>query len=136
VILVDTGPLVAIVDASDAQHTRAVDDLDRFVPMGLTICEAVLVEATFLLRTTGQRDRLKRLLAYTKASPIRADEDLWDDVFAWLLKYAEHEPDWADACLAVLAGRDRQYRVWTFDDEFRSIWRRPDGSAIPLARRK
>lgn len=54
-------------------------------------------------------------------------------MFEWLTKYAEREPDWADACLAVLSGRDSKLKVWTYDSEFRTIWRRPDGSAIPMA---
>ena len=39
--------------------------------------------------------------------------------------YADHEPDWADACLAVLSGRDHDLKVWTYDREFRTTWRRP-----------
>jgi hypothetical protein len=54
-------------------------------------------------------------------------------VFDWMEKYADHEPDWTDGCLAVLCGRDRSLKVWTCDTEFRSIWRRPDGSTVPLA---
>jgi hypothetical protein len=33
----------------------------------------------------------------------------------------------------VVAGREGRARVWTFDREFRTIWRRPDGRPIPLA---
>jgi hypothetical protein len=54
-------------------------------------------------------------------------------VLAWLLEHADHHPDWTDACLAVLSGRDSTLQVWTYDREFRATWRRPDGSAIPLA---
>jgi hypothetical protein len=65
--------------------------------------------------------------------PADADASFRSDVFAWLLKYAEHEPDWADACIAVLCGIDRSLSVWTFDQEFHTTWRRPDGTRIPLA---
>ena len=34
---------------------------------------------------------------------------------------------------AVLCGRDKALKVWTYDGEFRTTWRRPDGTAIPLA---
>ena len=51
----------------------------------------------------------------------------------WLLKYAEHEPDWADGCLAVLCGRNESLRLWTYDREFRTTWRTPDGRTIRLA---
>lgn len=55
------------------------------------------------------------------------------EVFAWLAKYSDHEPDWADACLALLCGRDTKLKVWTYDREFRTARRRFDGKAIPLA---
>jgi len=35
----------------------------------------------------------------------------------------------------VLASRDRRVRVWTYDDEFVTVWRRLDGSRVPLANR-
>ena len=54
-------------------------------------------------------------------------------MFEWLLKYGDHDPDWADGCLAVLSERDSSVKVWTYDREFRTTWRRPNGSAIPLA---
>jgi predicted nucleic acid-binding protein len=54
-------------------------------------------------------------------------------VFHWLTKYAEHEPDWADACIAVLCGHDKRLKVWTYDREFRTTWRRLDGTVIPMA---
>ena len=57
----------------------------------------------------------------------------WDDVFDWLERYAEHDPDLADAQLAVLCSKKSDYRVWTYDKEFQSVWRRLDGSRIPLA---
>ena len=61
------------------------------------------------------------------------DEDrLWAQVFDWLMRYRDHDPDWADAYLAVVAGTDRQFKVWTYDREFRATWRRPDGTPIPL----
>jgi predicted nucleic acid-binding protein len=61
------------------------------------------------------------------------DADFWSDAMDWLARYAKHEPDWADACLAVVSGHDRQIKIWTFDREFRTTWRRPNGTRIPLA---
>jgi hypothetical protein len=56
---------------------------------------------------------------------------------AWLRRFNEnnvdYQLDWADACRAVLCGRERDAKVWTYDREFRTTWRRPDGTAIPLA---
>jgi hypothetical protein len=68
-----------------------------------------------------------------RIAPLSTDAGAWFEVLGWLLKYADHEPDWADGCIAVLCGRDRRLKVWTYDREFRTTWRRPDGTAIPMA---
>jgi hypothetical protein len=41
--------------------------------------------------------------------------------------------DWTDGYLAVVSGKERRIKLWTYDREFRTTWRRPDGTAIPLA---
>lgn len=135
-ILVDTTPLVAVCDARDSRNRTADDDLESLlISNDFAICDAVLSEACFHLRHPGQRHRLRGLLFQMKAHPVPAANDLefQNDVFDWLAKYADHTPDWADACLAVLSGRDPTARVWTYDSEFRTTWRRPNGTAIPLA---
>ena len=134
-ILVDTAPLVALCDARDSQHAIAVEQLGKLASAGLCTCEAVLMESCFHLPHREQRQRLHALLdALAIASlPGPCDRRFWSDVFHWLTKYAEHEPDWADACIAVLCGHDNRLKVWTYDREFRTTWRRPDGTVIPLA---
>jgi len=137
VILVDTAPLVALSDPRDSLHARAVRDLDSLARHPLAACSPVLTEACFLLSHPVQRARLHRLLAELPVRPVPiADEaGVWQDAFLWMQRYADHEPDWADAYLAVLSDRDRRARVWTYDGEFRTTWRRPDGSRIPMAPR-
>jgi predicted nucleic acid-binding protein len=135
VILVDTAPVVALCDPRDSLNHTAVRDLDRLWRQPLILCSPVLTEACFLLRHPAQRARLRRLLGDLSIHAYQADDEgrLWIEVLAWMEDYQDHEPDWADAYLAVVAGRDRRFRVWTYDREFRTTWRRPDGSAIPLA---
>jgi predicted nucleic acid-binding protein len=58
---------------------------------------------------------------------------LWRQAMAWSLEYAEHNPDWADAYIVALCGRHRGLKVWTYDEEFRRVWRRADGSGVPMA---
>ncbi len=134
-IIVDTTPLVALCDARDSQHPTAVKELGKLAQAELCTCEAVLVECCFHLPHREQRQRLHALLDALAISslPGHCNRDFWSDVLGWLAKYAEHEPDWADACIAVLSGQDRRLKVWTYDREFRTVWRRPDGSAIPMA---
>jgi predicted nucleic acid-binding protein len=135
VILVDAGPLVALCDRRDPYHGQAVAELQALAGSAFATCEAVLVEACFHLPHRVQRQRLRALLDRLDVAPLPAapDSRYRRQVFDWLLKYADHEPDWADACLAVLCSEDAGARVWSFDREFRTTWRRRDGTAIPLA---
>jgi predicted nucleic acid-binding protein len=135
VILVDAGPLVALCDARDARHRVAVADLESLAADHLAVCEAVLTETCFHLPHRSQRQRLRVLLRGLEVQPLPlvGDRAFWLEVFDWLETYADHEPDWADACLAVLCGRERALKVWTYDRKFRTVWRRPDGTPIPLA---
>lgn len=136
-ILLDTAPLVALCDPRDSLNKVAVRDLDRLSRQPFVACAPVLTEACFLLPYPVQRRRLRTFLGEFSVAPYRADDEmgLWQEVFEWLDQYGEHGPDWADGYLAVASGRERRFRVWTYDREFRTIWRRPDGTRIPLALR-
>jgi predicted nucleic acid-binding protein len=134
-ILVDTTPLVALCDGRDAKHRLALKHLATLAADDLAVCDAVLTEACFHLPHRSQRLRLRSVLNDLNVQVLTATHEpaFWLEVLDWLLKYADHEPDWADGCLAVLSGRDKDLRVWTYDREFRTRWRRPNGTAIPLA---
>ena len=134
-ILIDTTPLVALCDARDSLHRVALRDVQTLAPERLGVCEAVLMEACFHLAADAQRQRLRAVLdqLHIAAAPRSDDRGFWLGVLDWLSKYSAHEPDWADGCLAVLSGRDASVKVWTYDREFRTTWRRPDGTAIPMA---
>ena|SRR5438128_1558445 len=134
-ILVDTTPLVALCDPRDSLNKTALKDLKRLRDSQLAVCEPVLTEACFHLSAPSQRMRLHRMLQQLGIlrAPVHEHEPMWAEIFDWLAKYSDHEPDWADAYLAVLCGRDRNHKVWTYDVEFKTIWRRPDGTRIPTA---
>lgn len=133
-ILCDANVLVALVDPRDQLRPIAAEDLERLAGEDLLVTLPVLAEAIFLLPHPMQRERLAHILDGQAIAPVGGADtyDIRGKVFEWLQQYAEHEPDWADAHLAVLCGRDRHCRVWTYDAEFRTIWRRPDGSRIPI----
>jgi predicted nucleic acid-binding protein len=134
-ILVDTTPLVALCDARDSKHRTAVRHLESLAQNEFAVCNAVLTEACFHLQHRSQRLRLRALLndLSMRPVPVTCERPFWLEVLDWLAKYADHEPDWADASLAVLSGRDKDLKVWTYDREFRTTWRRPNGTSIPLA---
>jgi predicted nucleic acid-binding protein len=134
-ILIDTGPLVALCDARDSRHARALAEIDRIGARTIVALSAVLCEACFLLETQALRARLREILAKVEMNG-RAEEHepaFRESVFEWLDRYSDQQPDFADACLAIASGWERSVEVWTFDGEFTTTWRRPDGSRIPLA---
>ena len=134
-ILVDTTPLVALCDPRDGLHAKAIADLDRVAKRAIVLCDPVLTEACFLLSRPAQRARLERLIVELGMTPLAIEDatELRLEVFRWLTRYGEHEPDWADGYLAVVSERQKDARVWTYDREFRTTWRRPGGTRIPLA---
>ncbi len=79
------------------------------------------------------RARLFNWLASYNISIPNVDLGSVGRVRNWMDQYAEHEPDFADAALIDIADQSPQMAIWTYDREFRNIWRRPNGSKIPLA---
>ena len=136
-ILVDTGPLVALSDPRDEQNTSALRECTHLREEGLVTCEAIVTEACFHLKEPHQRLRLASTLKELRISNVSwpSPGPPWSPVLEWMARYAEHRPDWADACIAVLSGMDKDLHVWTFDKEFTTTWRRPDGSRIPVVAR-
>ncbi len=122
-ILVDTTALVALCDGRDSKHRAAVKALESLAAEDFLVRDAVLTETCFQLPRAHQRQRLRLLLhdLDMRSPPQVHERDFWSYVFDWLAKYGDHEPDWADACVAVLSGRDKNVKVWTYDP------------AIPLA---
>ncbi len=134
IVLVDTGPLVALCDRRDRLHDRALRELDRLARHRFVASDAVIAEAHHLLTTRPTRDRLSALVArlpIVAATPEEPDTRR-REALDWMTRYADHMPDYADALL-VLDSAVTGSRVWTFDAEFRTTWRRVDGSRVPLA---
>ena len=134
-ILVDTGPLVALCDTRDGLHRRATRDFRSLARKGFFVCESVLTEVCFHLTHSVHRRRLRAIIDEFDIRSVDVDDNhaFWLAVADWVIKYADHDPDWADGCLAVLSGYDTRLNVWTYDGEFQTTWRRPDGLPIPLA---
>lgn len=133
-ILVDTGPLVALCDASDRLHSRANRELDRLSgPLFLGL--PLLTEACFLLPDAHLRRRVSALLdreVMQLAAPKNGDQAA-HRTLKWLERYSEHEPDFADGFLVTWAESDASLAVWTFDREFSTVWRTLGGKKVRLA---
>jgi predicted nucleic acid-binding protein len=127
-VLVDTGPIVAILSESDAHHAACVEQLHRIKGPLLT-CWPVITEAVWLLGAYPQA--AGRLLSSFKGRPFELlpldDSDL-PGIASILAKYEDLGIQLADASLIHLANRERIETIFTLD--------RRDFGVMRLARGK
>ncbi len=129
-VILDTGPLVALINAHDRYHEWSKMQWADMAPPLLT-CEAVLSEACFLLRNSdgGSRIVLELLERNVLNIPFRLMEDVTQ--IAWLLKkYADIPMSLADACLVRMTELYPDSIVLTIDSDF-NIYRKNKRNIIP-----
>ncbi len=129
-VILDTGPLVALINAHDRYHEWSKIQWADIAPPLLT-CEAVLSEACFLLRNSdgGSRIVLELLERNVLNIPFRLMEDVTQ--IAWLLKkYADIPMSLADACLVRMTELYPDSIVLTIDSDF-NIYRKNKRNIIP-----
>ena len=131
VILVDTGPLVALFDKRDKYHAWTVAALGSTVGP-LTTCEAVLTEVCFLLKQQfGGAEEVFELLDRGLLQ-LRFDLRAEHERVAQLMKrYGDLPMSLADACLVRMAETIPASRVMTLDTDFK-VYRRHGRQVIPL----
>jgi predicted nucleic acid-binding protein len=115
VILVDTGPLVALFDPQDAQHARCRDVL-RTLEERLFTTVAVLTEAFHMLSPGSYgADRLREFIRRGGLAVWFLDETSLQRAFALMEQYADHPMDLADASLIVAAETLPTRKIFTID---------------------
>jgi uncharacterized protein len=114
-ILVDTGPLVALFDPKDDQHQRCVTTL-RAVREPIRTTVPVLTEAFHTLGpgTVGS-DRLREFVLKGGLSVWWFDAATLLRAFELMDVYADHPMDLADASLIVAAETLATRKVFTID---------------------
>lgn len=118
-ILLDSGPLVALLSRTDAKHARARRLFAESLPPFRT-CEAVVAEACFLMRkvhASGPAEvvALGRRGVYDVVMSLH---EHWTNIEALLRKYSDRPISLADACLIRCAEIHLEARVFTFDSDF------------------
>jgi predicted nucleic acid-binding protein len=121
VTLLDTGPLVALIDDLDAHHRAAVRALSA-VPGKATTTWAVVGEALYLLgRHRGwlAQAPLARLVHTGRLEVADLTAVVGNRSLELMAEYSDAAMDFADASLVALAEARRDYRIVTFDSDFR-----------------
>ena len=122
-ILVDTGPLVALFDPKDGHHSRCRKTLEAIrEPMATTV--SVLTEAFHMLRpnSTGS-DRLREFIEKGGLSVWFFDRTALTRAFELMEGYADQSMDLADASLVVAAESLGTRKVFTIDRRDFEIYR-------------
>lgn len=118
-VLLDTGPLVALLSKDDANHERARRIFAECAPP-FRSCEAVVAEACFLMRKVHASGPAE-VIALGARGVYRiamAAEEHWTPIETILRKYADRPVSLADACLIRCAEIHEEPRIATFDDDF------------------
>jgi uncharacterized protein len=131
-VLLDTGPLVAILSATDEYHERCVDVLKTFRQRPVT-CWPVLTESAWLLRTNA--GAVAKMFAHMHAglfelAEIPAESGDWLSRF--LLRYSDLPAQLADAALVYLAETRRLETVFTLDRRDFAVYRTTDNRTLSI----
>ena len=117
-VIVDTGPLVALLNRRDMHHKWVVQQLQDIQPPMIT-CEAVLAEATYLTRAVPDaRAALIEMLGEGFLNTGMALADQYSAILAVVRRYKNVPMSLADACLVRLAELYPQSPLLTLDSDF------------------
>jgi predicted nucleic acid-binding protein len=130
-ILVDTGPLFALVDPDDQDHQRANEDLAKLNDdgYGLAVTYPTLLEAyTLTLHRIGIRTAHRWVLEiWESLELIEPRPDQYAAAVAMATHYKDQDITLFDSLAAVVA-KDLRWPVWTYDHHFdvmgSAVWRR------------
>ncbi|HEY7893959.1 MAG TPA: PIN domain-containing protein [Gemmatimonadaceae bacterium] len=130
-VLLDTGPLVALLNRRDQYHAWARSVLDTVTPPVFT-CEAVLSEACFLLaRVAGGADAVLALVA---ADILRVEFQIGVEIAAvrhLAQRFTSVPMSFADACLVRMTELELRSVVLTIDSDFKR-YRRNRRHVVPV----
>jgi predicted nucleic acid-binding protein len=130
-VIVDTGPIVALLDADDQHHAWVKGQFARLRPPLLT-CEAVLTESCFLLaRGGGDSSIVVQLVERGVLSVAQLLEPEAGSIARLMRRYKNVPMSLAHACLVRLIELTNQSTLFTLDSDF-EIYRQKGRRLIPL----
>jgi uncharacterized protein len=131
VLIIDTGPLVALLSRNDSYHTWAKEQFSLYSGPFLT-CESVISESCFILHKQGF-DPAKVLSLIDRGViqlPFSLDEQI-GSVRALFERYDNVPASLADACLIRMSELYDPCQIVTLDSDFH-VYKRHGRKTIPL----
>jgi hypothetical protein len=122
-ILVDAGPMVALVDSGDQHHAKCVDALRRFREPMATVWPP-LTEAMYLLADVPKaQEALWEMVDRGALQLLTLDAGDVPRIRELMEKYANRPMDLADAALLRVAEREGIGKIFTVDRRDFSVYR-------------
>lgn len=122
-VIVDTGPLVALLNRQDKHHAWVMAQMADIRPP-MIICEAVLAEATYLTsHIKGAREALIEMVGENFLTIGLQVQDQHAALLAMVKRYVNVPMSLADACVVRLAELHPKSPVFTLDSDF-NIYRK------------
>lgn len=122
-VLVDAGPLVALVDRGDAHHAACVDVLKAVRDPLITVWPA-FTEAMYLLGFSSSAQSALWEMVESEAialAPLGREDA--PRMHALMRKYRDLPMDLADAALVRVAEREKLPRIFTLDRRHFRVYR-------------
>jgi predicted nucleic acid-binding protein len=119
-VLADTGPLFAAADKDDADHERALRQIDELDREGLIVLipYPILLEAySLVLKRFGPQGALQWLDHAAEATLLNPTPEDYSVGCAIVRALSDHDISLVDATVATLATR-LKVEVWTYDHHF------------------
>ena len=130
-VVVDTGPIVAMLDADEANHDWVMSQVQR-LRAPLVTCEAVLTEAAFLMSRAGvDSSVVPQLVTRGFVTIAKLFDDEAAQIVRLMARYRNVPMSLTDACLVRLVERTPNATLFTLDSDF-SIYRQKGRRLIPL----
>jgi predicted nucleic acid-binding protein len=122
-VLVDTGPLVALLDRSDPHHGACAETFQSLLDPLVTVWP-VLTEAMYLLRSYWvAQNALWEMIEAGAVEILPLGTDDVPRMRELMRKYRDLPMDLADSALVRVAERERLRRIFTLDRRDFQIYR-------------
>jgi len=130
-ILLDAGPLIALLDQGDPHHRACVDLWQEIAERCITT-DAVVTESTHLVGRAGAASLPLELLLAARVPVVSLERDAHEHAVRLMRRYGLLPMDYADATLVIVAEIIRATTVFTLDRRGFSTYRKGNGESFRL----